>query len=161
MGEAEQASVLPAALYTSAIVAQVSGYLPMLGFQSSTIQDVVVLACHGGWRVCSASACNPHRQGCQCMHICLCGHPPKMDEYPLLLSEEQSVELYNSGMRHLRLYSYLHRESAKRTGTEAMRNCWLLQPKHHFFYHMCRDCKEQRLNPATIPCWRQRAGSDT
>eukprot|EP00439_Symbiodinium_sp_Y106_P060092 s186_g8.t2 len=72
----------------------------------------------------------------------------KMDEYPLLLSEEQSVELYNSGMRHLRLYSYLHRESAKRTGTEAMRNCWLLQPKHHFFYHMCRDCKEQRLNPS-------------
>ncbi|CAE7562987.1 unnamed protein product [Symbiodinium necroappetens] len=72
----------------------------------------------------------------------------KMDEYPLLLSEEQSNELYNSGMRHLRLYSYLHRESAKRTGTEVMRNCWLLQPKHHFFYHMCRDCKEQRLNPS-------------
>ena len=70
-----------------------------------------------------------------------------LDKYPLLLSEGQGAERYNVGMRHLRLYSHLHRVSAARQGGDVMRNCWLLQPKHHFFYHMCRDCKEERLNP--------------
>ena len=70
------------------------------------------------------------------------------DRYPLLLSAEQANDIYAAGMRHLRLYAYLHRESSRRTGTEVMRNCWLLQPKQHFLYHMCRDCKEQRINPS-------------
>ena len=71
-----------------------------------------------------------------------------LDEFPLLLSAEQGKAIYDAGMRHLRLYAYLHRESSSRVGSDIMRNCWLLQPKHHFLYHMCRDCKEQRLNAA-------------
>ena len=71
-----------------------------------------------------------------------------LDEYPLLLTEAQGKAIYDTGMRHLRLYAYLHRDSSQRTGNDVMRNCWLLQPKHHFLYHMCRDCKTQLLNPA-------------
>ena len=65
-----------------------------------------------------------------------------LDKFPLLLSEEQGSQLQQAGMRHLRVYSYLHRESANRQGTDVMRNCWLLQPKHHFFLSYVHGLQE-------------------
>jgi hypothetical protein len=71
-----------------------------------------------------------------------------LDVSPLLLSEAEAGAFYAWGMKHLRFYAYLHRESTARTGSQLMRNSWLLQPKHHFLYHMCRTAKEERINPA-------------
>ncbi|CAE7735884.1 unnamed protein product [Symbiodinium sp. CCMP2592] len=60
-----------------------------------------------------------------------------LDEFGMLLSEQQAAEFYKAGMSHLRIYAMLHSETTF---------MFQLLPKHHYFQHMIRDASQHRVN---------------
>lgn len=77
---------------------------------------------------------------------------------PVLLSEQEATEFYNTGMKHLEIYAYLNTLSASQAAVRGHgvtnRALWLLLPKHHHFQHMLENARETRTNPAwyTLLC---------
>ena len=60
-----------------------------------------------------------------------------LDEFGMLLTEQQAAEFYKTGMSHLRVYAMLH------SATTFM---FQLLPKHHYFQHMIEDASQHRVN---------------
>ena len=71
-----------------------------------------------------------------------------MDEFPLLLSEEQAEKIFSVGQVHLLSYAQLRKLSHEATGSQSLnRSMWLLLPKHHHMMHMLETTRETRVNP--------------
>ena len=71
-----------------------------------------------------------------------------MDEFPLLLSEEQAEKIFSVGQVHLLSYARLRKLSHEATGWQSLnRSMWLLLPKHHHMMHMLETTRETRVNP--------------
>ena len=67
------------------------------------------------------------------MHVVLCELLRMFDRYPLLLSAEQANDIYAAGMRHLRLYAYLHREVVQENGNRSHAQLLAVAAKAAFF----------------------------
>ena len=75
-----------------------------------------------------------------------CAMLQKLDMYPLLMSAEQSVEVHDYGLLHLRTYAFLRAESAKVIRGQN-KNMWLMLPKHHHIQEMLRTMAREHVNP--------------
>ena len=69
-----------------------------------------------------------------------------MDEGEAIFTEEQAQEFYRMTMLHLQCYSFLHKAGQVAKGKEVGRNCFLLLPKLHYFYHLAVTTATSRIN---------------
>ena len=71
----------------------------------------------------------------------------KLDEHPLILTEEQANEIFKLGQLHLLSYAKLRKTSAQIDGAHAQnRALWALAPKHHYMMHVLFTMKQTKVN---------------
>lgn len=82
--------------------------------------------------------------------VFVCQPDPPTKELPLLLTEEQATNFYQTAMKHLEVYSHLNKLSAAQAQVRGHgvlnRALWIILPKHHHFMHMAEDVRQCRIN---------------
>ena len=77
-----------------------------------------------------------------------------METHSIVFDEDTAVSFCDNAMEHLRSYAILNGWGRDLRRKVPGRNLWLLAPKHHHFWHMARQVRVERINPAycTLLC---------
>ena len=71
-----------------------------------------------------------------------------MDSSERIMTEGQAAEFHKLTLRHLRSYTWLHKEGMKEHARNiAGKKCFQLLPKQHHLWHVAFDVLRTRINP--------------